>query len=88
MCYIFRLTDVIRVYNVDKSVLLEKTPLLKFITNYIRDPSGAVGSSFLGQKNLLCLFFFHFHPDVWMYAARCPTPNKEIILIVVRPPRL
>ena len=30
----------VTIYCVDSSVLLENTPLIKFIRNYIRDPSG------------------------------------------------
>ena len=34
-------------YTVDRSVLLENTPLVKFIRNYIRDPSGVFSISSL-----------------------------------------
>ena len=33
------------VYYINKSVLLENTPLVKFIRNYIRDPSGVFSMS-------------------------------------------
>ena len=35
----------IRIYFIDRSVLLENTPLVKFIRNYIRDPSGVFSIS-------------------------------------------
>ena len=34
-------------YYIDRSVLLENTPLVKFIRNYIRDPSGIFSISSL-----------------------------------------
>ena len=34
-------------YYIDKSVLLENTPRVKFIRNYIRDPSGVFSISSL-----------------------------------------
>ena len=41
------LRRVIRYYNIDTSVLLENKPLVKFIRNYIRDPSGVFSISSL-----------------------------------------
>ena len=36
-----------RLYYIDRSVLLKNTPLVKFIRNYIRDPSGVFSISSL-----------------------------------------
>ena len=41
------LTVIVPIYYIDRSVLLENTPHLKFIRNYIRDPSGLFSISSL-----------------------------------------
>ena len=38
---------IFRIYYIDRSVLLENTPRVKFIRNYIRDPSGVFSISSL-----------------------------------------
>ena len=41
---------------IDTSVLLENTPLVKFIPDYIRDPSGVFSvSSYIGLKTIFTL---------------------------------
>ena len=37
-----RTTAVMSIYYIDKSVLVENRPLIKFIRNYIRDLSGCI----------------------------------------------
>ena len=45
----------IRFYYIDKSVLLENTPLVKFICNHIRDSSGVFSISSLVRISMLSL---------------------------------
>ena len=35
-------TSMLPFYHIDKSVLVENRPLVKFIRNYVRDSSGAI----------------------------------------------
>ena len=40
------------IYYIDKSVLVENRPLVKFIRNYIRDSSGVFSISSLGRISM------------------------------------
>ena len=45
----------IPVYYIDTSVLMENTPLVKFIQNYIRDSSGVFSTSSLVKISMISL---------------------------------
>ena len=59
-------------YYIDTSVLLENTPLVKFIRDYIRDPSGVISISSLVR--LLKMSFSAFLPlenKIHIFAPPC-----------------
>ena len=47
MYKVFTKTNCVHVYYIDTSVLLENTPLVKFIRNFIRDSNGVFSLSSL-----------------------------------------
>ena len=53
------------VYYIDTSVLLENIPLVKFIKNYIRDPSGLFSiREFI--DDVISVFSFYYFIDVFL----------------------
>jgi len=64
-----------RVYYIDKSVLVENRPLVKFIRNYIRDSSGVFSISLLVRISMTS---FPTLTLLFVQKYSCPYNKKKI----------
>ena len=65
----------ITIYYIDTSVLLENIPLVKFIKNYLRDPSGLF--SIISHVSLSMTYFWQF-PSIILSMSFCLYNKKNI----------